>query len=729
MDTIQIVKTDTDELCAKIGKNTVDFMSRQTKLDDEAKSVIIDEAQKILNKCIRPGKSGDITNIAVGYVQSGKTLSFTTLTALAADNGYRIVIYLTGTKTNLQEQTAGRLKEDLDIDSSDTYRLYGSIGNKLNAVNNIRNFIIGTDTVLLFPILKHYKHINALAEVFESLKPELASLGAIIIDDEADQSSFNTYAKKNASNDGEWTDDEFSKTYSSILALKKSLVSHSYIQYTATPQAAFLIDNNDILSPKYHVVLTPGKGYTGGKYFFKEHKEQLICPIPEDEIYNEKSNPLVEMPASLKEALREFLISVSIMVFIKKKMNYLSMMVHIDGKCSSNEKFETWISQHLQDWFDFLGAAEGDPAKEQTLKEFSNSYKNITKFMDNAPAFSEVEKVLKKSIIYSQVYLIQGDANKTVDWKTNKGNILVGAEMLNRGFTINNLSMTYMPRTTKGKATADTIEQRCRFFGYKSSYASICRVFLSQKNIQDYVDYVEHEEVLRDNLKQCTTLEEMAKRPSSMLLANSLNPTRTNILTSKLVHSKLSGWKQMRSLEDYVLNKQKTIAFLRSWEDSQYTNFKDYSNYKRNHRYLKCPIDYFLKYLKSIKYGDVPTITRKIVTLQYLTYLKEFKHIDFVYVIEIAYAAETYSDLRTRRLDKSGYKPINLQAGYAANASYEGDEFFKFEDSVCVQFHHIKITQPLSMYNNADVYNLAFYYPTSLAKDFVGFEEEEDQNE
>lgn len=40
-------------------------------------------------------------------------MSFTGLTALALDNGYRIIIYLAGTKNNLLEQTSKRLKKDL----------------------------------------------------------------------------------------------------------------------------------------------------------------------------------------------------------------------------------------------------------------------------------------------------------------------------------------------------------------------------------------------------------------------------------------------------------------------------------------------------------------------------------------------------------------------------------------------------------------------------------------
>ena len=55
----------------------------------------------------------ETTHLVVGYVQSGKTMSFTGLTALALDNGYRVVIYLAGTKNNLLDQTSKRLKKDL----------------------------------------------------------------------------------------------------------------------------------------------------------------------------------------------------------------------------------------------------------------------------------------------------------------------------------------------------------------------------------------------------------------------------------------------------------------------------------------------------------------------------------------------------------------------------------------------------------------------------------------
>ena len=726
MSTIKIVNTPSETNSVKIGDNTLAFMKRQDKLSDQGKFVIIDEAKSILEKCIKPGLHDNITNIAVGYVQSGKTLSFTTLTALAADNGYRIIIYLTGTKTNLQDQTAKRLESDLDIENTfGTYRLFTNIADSMSAKTNIRNFLKGTGEVLLFPILKHYKHIERLADVFAELQPELDKVGVLIIDDEADQSSFNTYARKNAKAGHDWEDSDFSKTYASILKLKKSLPSHSYVQYTATPQAAFLIDNNDILSPTYHTVLTPGNGYTGGKVFFKEKERGIIQTIPEEECYHYKKNPLTAMPKSLEKALKEFLISVAIGVVIQKRVKFLSMMIHIDGKRESNEKFARWTNAKIDSWSNIFQSLDGDPGKEFEKESFRNAYLEITKHIESAPSFDEVMNNMAQVLIYTQVRLVQGNEDNTIRWHEYRGHILVGADMLNRGFTIENLSMTYMPRTSAGKATADTIEQRCRFFGYKAKYIDLCRVYLPAKGIQDYVDYVDHEENLRGCLKQCSSLSEFTRHKNAMLIADTLNPTRTNILSKDLVRTKMCGWSSLRSLDYIDENKSLCKNFLKEWSDADFKKFDEYDNEFRNHRFVKCDIEKFIAFFKQMKYADVPNITRKIVTIQYLEYLKESQGINHVYIIEMAYAAK--EKLRERGLETDGSKPKNLMAGRAANGSYPGDEQIKFTDAVCIQFHHIRIKQSLSTYNNKDLYNLSVFYPEQLATSFVGTENDEDE--
>lgn len=80
----------------------------------EGAGSVLQEAQRILGRCLPPHEVGTPeTGLVVGYVQSGKTLSFETVIALARDNGYGAVIVLAGTKNNLLDQSEERLKRTL----------------------------------------------------------------------------------------------------------------------------------------------------------------------------------------------------------------------------------------------------------------------------------------------------------------------------------------------------------------------------------------------------------------------------------------------------------------------------------------------------------------------------------------------------------------------------------------------------------------------------------------
>jgi len=64
---------------------------------------------------------------------------------------------------------------------------------------------------------------------------------------------------------------------------------------------------------------------------------------------------------------------------------------------------------------------------------------------------------------------------------------------MDRGFTVEGLTVTYMPRG-KGAGNADTIQQRARFLGYKRGYLGLCRVFLESDVQRAFSVYVNHEE-------------------------------------------------------------------------------------------------------------------------------------------------------------------------------------------------------------------------------------------
>src|SRR5690348_16904909 len=56
-----------------------------------------EEAVAVLSRCVPPSTPmGSTAGLVIGYIQSGKTMSFTTVTALARDNGYKLIIVITG---------------------------------------------------------------------------------------------------------------------------------------------------------------------------------------------------------------------------------------------------------------------------------------------------------------------------------------------------------------------------------------------------------------------------------------------------------------------------------------------------------------------------------------------------------------------------------------------------------------------------------------------------------
>lgn len=704
-----------------VGECALDYMGRLT-IPEEGKKTVCHEASDILSHCIPAYQLGCVTNLAVGYVQSGKTMSFTMLTALAADNGYKVIIYLTGTKNNLQNQTAGRLRTDLGIEDLSTMRY--SVVDDLTDSRSFRMFLSYPGVVLLVPILKHYSHIESLTELCKDpqTKSLLVDKGIIIIDDEADQASLNTYARRNATLE-DWEAKELSSTYESITELKKALPNHSYVQYTATPQSLLLIDTDDVLSPKYHTVLTPGDGYTGGKYFFEEHKNDHIRPIPEDDL-DTKKNPLTRCPKSLVNALRQFLLSISYKVLIRGEEKFLSMMIHIDGTKNANEKYKKWVDDVLENWYNL---AQDSLSADLLKREFEDAYDDLASTITNCPSLDELFEQLVPAILHTRTHLIQSKsgpelkAESDINWKSAKGHILVGANMLNRGFTIEKLSMTFMPRTNAGVATADTIEQRCRFFGYKLHYIDVCRIYVSEKARNEFSEYVEHEEILREALKACPnhTLAEYKEIAKQLIISNKLKPTRKNILSKEYARYQMCGWKQFRTVDFMDENLRLLNMFVSTYENN-FIPDQVFVQEARNHRYVDLDLDSAIQWIAHFQYYDLELRNRRTATIQYLKYLQSQ---DIPYIVRFYQMA--YQTVRKRKLEENenSIKPINLHMGHSHDGIYPGDPYFKTDNMITVQLHHLKIEddQLRTDYNNKETCNMAIYYPDGLSFSYLEF--------
>jgi len=520
------------------------LLNANSSLSPDEKDRLVLETTQILADCVDPGSGANAnTGLVIGYVQSGKTLSFTGLTALARDNKFQIVVLLAGTTNNLVEQSFERIRVDLEIDTNRQWKLLTTQqkGFQAGELDRVKSELVKWQRgnprakTILIVCMKQHQHLQNLAKHLSQL--DLKGVPTLIVDDEGDQAGINTKAKSN----------EESTTYARILALRDRFPLHSYVLYTATPQAPLLISRIDTLSPDFGMVLTPGDQYVGGQDFFSpEGQTRYIEAIPLSEV-PDPLDPPTEPPKSLQSALRDFFIGVAIGLLEGQdtKGKNRSMMIHPAVPKNDHLMFARWVKQTRDEWCVILEDA-AHPNRQGLLDAFRASATALAKTYPSPITFDEIEGCLLDAIgstTIAELNTREKSRIPSIDWKGEYSWILIGGIGLDRGFTVEGLTVSYMPRST-GVGNADNIQQRARFFGYKKAYLGLCRIYLTSENIDAFTDYVGHEESIRSsikrNLEEGKTLKDWRR---TYFLDQSLKPTRSSVILLEMYQSKgRGGW-------------------------------------------------------------------------------------------------------------------------------------------------------------------------------------------
>lgn len=525
------------------GTELTDLVSSNTSLSENEKESLVAETMAIMRSCADPKTPSDHnTGLIIGYVQSGKTLSFTGLSALARDNGYQIVVLLAGTTNNLVEQSYNRLRKDLGVDTNRNWKLFttkekgfqeAEIDRVKSELAKWRRGSSRARTVMIVT-MKQHDHLKNLATLFSGV--DLSNVPTLIIDDEGDQAGMNTKALQ----------EQESTTYARIAALREQFPHHSYLLYTATPQAPLLISRIDALSPDFGAVLTPGEHYVGGKEFFIEGNEKYIELIPTADVPDRDDRPTVP-PESFLEALRDFFVGVAIGLQEGEDQNgkNRSMMIHPAIAKDDHLMFARWSRQLKDDWAVILDN-EHHSERAELLAQFKDSFDGLKKTYATSVGFDEISSFLYDAISETAIEELNTRSKNripTVDWKGDYSWILVGGIGLDRGFTVEGLTVSYMPRSI-GVANADNIQQRARFFGYKKNYLGLCRIYLTSENIQAFEDYVAHEESVRQSISAHISAGSKLKDwRREWFLSQGLNPTRRSVILLDMYQSKgREGW-------------------------------------------------------------------------------------------------------------------------------------------------------------------------------------------
>ena len=707
---------------ASLGAYLVD--EKKELPDTDTFEKIVQSSLDIVSRC-KPftSEDGSKTGLVVGYVQSGKTMSMTTVASLARDSGCRLVILLAGVTEILLKQTARqRLRPYLlnKPDQRSGWRLLDTVDNvNLESrrseiagwLEDLRRPEIPEDRrrPIFITVMKNHAHLAHLHDLLSSLN--LKGLPALVMDDEADQAGLDTNAARQAAG----KTSEASTTHRRITDIRRALPNHTYLQYTATAQGPLLISLANILSPDFACVLEPGAGYTGGTAFFIDRPE-LVRSIPRDALFDVGAAP-PEPPDSLVEAMREFFIGVAVGLF-RKASGHRSMLIHPSPRKDDHDAFLRFARNIKKAWERGLRLPSTDPSHEGVLEEFRVAYDDLKKTAPNLPTFDEVATELSYALGDTPIWKVNSEDGNEVDWDQSYSHILVGGDKLNRGYTVEGLTVTYMPRTP-GSWNADTIQQRARFFGYKAKYLGLCRIYLHHDVEDAYREYVQHEEDVRAQLKehQGRPLREWKR---TFLLDHRMHPTRANILSERVERPELDGWFRQNyphvAEPDLLVANRDLADRLIEMGGGKFLPDPRHPAHSCAELRLQDVFDAFLVDYHCFE-GDMDAWFHTLMWLGELLQEKPEARC-FVVNIEGGRPRERALDKRDKRENRRINQLFQGHSSKRGGDAYPGDEAFRKETMVTLQLHRLNVI-PATHENSRPVSAIAVRFPEEFARDVV----------
>ena len=484
-----------------------------------------------------PSKEGtwDRRGMVIGHVQSGKTTNYTGLICKAADAGYKVVIVIAGIHNSLRSQTQRRIDEGfVGFDSASMLsndpakrRIVGAgrfdATRRPNAFTNSRhdfNKMIATSVGLPLENLKEpaifviKKNTSTLKNLIDWLTEHNARHGTssisspmLLIDDEADNASINIRKDQDA----------VSRINGQIRQLLRLFSRSCYVGYTATPFANIFIDPDtedemfgDDLFPRHFIVsLDPPDNYFGAAKIFADDGEPYLRSIQDhQDLLPSKhhiEHRVVDLPASLKAAVRAFVLARAIRLARGQAGEHNSMLVNV----SRFTAVQSQIRNVIHDLIDRIrrsvrvnGAKpEAEALRDSEIAALHDVF--VEEYQGIRESWSDVFPWLWDSVSPVRIQEINSRASGALNYsdydKFGLNVIAVGGYSLSRGLTLEGLVTSYFLRNSM---MYDTLMQMGRWFGYRAGYEDVCRVWMPEEAEGWYAHIAESIEELRSELRR-----------------------------------------------------------------------------------------------------------------------------------------------------------------------------------------------------------------------------------
>ena len=462
-------------------------------------------AREVVDKWVDPVSGGreETNGLIYGLIQSGKTGVLTVTGAMGADEGYRTIIILTSDIDPLYEQTLGRVQEafpGIDIIRKKEFKDAKAFLERIKA---------GTCAIVT---TKNSSMLKTLVANFT--KGRVRGLSCLIIDDEADQASLNTRARRD--------DGSRSTINNRITELREFFEKNTYLQVTATPQALFLQTSEHDFRPNFTVLSHPGSGYVGGEDFFGDgtnlvrefnlHDIETLVP-------GSSPTPMREIPPSLLRALDTFMVGATFKRTKEADQN-CAFLCHVSTLKVAHNHIFSLLQKYKRDL-----AAGVRERKDTVVTRLKAAYDDLARTHEELRS-SNFEKLLKDIEFLSPgivVKVVNGETDEDVAVRSPY-NLFVGGNKLGRGVTIKNLLVSYYGRHPR-RPQADTVLQHARMYGYRRKDIGLLRLFLPGEL------HVVFQAIYR---MECGLRNLIVQNPSEefrgVYVESGLSPTRRNVL-------------------------------------------------------------------------------------------------------------------------------------------------------------------------------------------------------
>jgi hypothetical protein len=633
----------------------------QDFLPPEVVKTIDDDTDRIIDNIGNPKfNKFDIYGMVVGHVQSGKTSNYASVICKAADAGYKFIVVIAGDKNNLRNQTQKRINEAFigkNIENKTIgVGLISNIKNKLpislttiekdfnvkDADKNSQGINFDNITSPILLVIK--KNTSTLTNVISWLKNQyknkISEHSMLIIDDESDYASINTKEI-----------DDPTTINKKIRALLGIFHKSSYVAYTATPYANIFIDHQveelekvkidnknkdldiskDLFPRDFIYALEAPTNYFGARKIFLENKEKYIVEIDDYEdiipVKHKKDYDLIDLPPSLYEAIKVFLLNISIRHLRGDENKHNSMLIHISRFSDIHSKIAFLVQNFIEpikEDIKVYGKLPNAIEQSQNIKRLFEIYQN--NFEDIEFSFDEIIK--KLSDIISTVIIREEHQNsKTrIEYRDDiPSNIIaIGGMSLSRGFTLEGLNISYFIRNT---IFYDTLMQMGRWFGYRMGYEDLCKIYMPYSIAEYFTQIIEATEELMNNFKEMAKEDKtpldfglaVKQHPDSLLQVTARNKRKN---TEKIYHTiNLNGMlKESVRFDKNIQIHKKNLEILKNivqklsknynkklnsyiWRDIDkilIKNFiEEFKTYQKDSLDMLMPIDFIKKYLEN----------------------------------------------------------------------------------------------------------------------------------